>query len=186
MIMKCAVAAVLAAAAIFICTSAIAGSVDIGYVDKAGVNRWISGEQGDGEAAEIDCAPAKFQQISNCPTIIIFNHSPNPVVLSFTSTNEVFSVGEHEALVVANGYGPQPCYQDINRSLQPGHLCYAPVQFWPRTGDPQHATIHVTATGSKDSANAYFKAKGTSNYPPQLQAAEVVRERHATELMKDP
>jgi len=43
MIVKPAVTVLLAAIAIFCCASALAGSVEIGFVDKAGLHRWMAG-----------------------------------------------------------------------------------------------------------------------------------------------
>jgi hypothetical protein len=185
MIMKPAVTVLLAAIVIFCCTSALAGSVDIGFVDKAGLNRWMAGGAATVPTGETACTPAKFKKTSACPTIVIFNHSSHAVTLSFTSDSEDFSVGVHGLYEVA--HGPQPCYQNINWwRLQPGGRCYAPVEFWPRTGEVHHATIHVSAASSSGSTSASFKVKGTSDYSPELQAAEEVRQRHASELMKIP
>jgi hypothetical protein len=178
MIMQRAVTTVLLAAMIFCCTSAFAGSVDIGFVDKAGLNRWIAGEPAAVPTGETACTPAKFKETSACPTVVIFNDSSKAATLSFTSDSEDFSVGEQQALAFA--HGPQPCYQNI----EPGGRCYAPVVFWPRTGEVHHATIHVSAASSSGSTSASFKVKGTSDYPPELQVAEQVRQRHASELMK--
>jgi len=184
MIMKPAVTVLLAATVVFCCTSALAGSVDIGFVDKAGLNRWMAGGAATVPTGETACKPAKFKKTSACPTIVIFNHSSHAVTLSFTSDSEDFSVGVHGLLKLA--HGPQPCYQGINWRLQPGRRCFAPVEFWPRTGEVHHATIHVSAPSSSGSTSASFKVKGTSDYPPELQAAEEARQRHARELMKIP
>jgi hypothetical protein len=184
MIMKRAVT-VLLAAMISCCTSAFAGSVDIGFVDKAGLNRWTAGEPAAVPTGETACTPAKFKNTSACPTLVIFNHSSNTATLSFMSDSEDFSVGEHGLREFA--HGPQPCYQNISWwHLRPGGRCYAPVEFWPRTGEVHHATIHVTVHSGSVTTSASFKVKGTSDYPPELQAAEEVRQRHASELMKIP
>src|SRR6266852_3448349 len=103
------------------------------------------------------------------------------------SDSKDFSVGLHESITLP-GSGPQPCYQDgVPRwRLQPGKRCYAPVEFWPRTGEVHHATIHVSVYSSSSTISASFKVKGTSDYPPELQAAEEVRERHEAELKRIP
>jgi hypothetical protein len=103
--------------------------------------------------------------------------------LKFASDDsEDISVGEHQLFEVP--HGPQPCYE--SRSLQPGERCYAPVEFWPRTGEARHTTIHVTVKSAEGSATTSFKVLRTSDYPPELQAAEEVRQRHAAELHKIP
>jgi hypothetical protein len=187
MIMRATITVVLAAIAIFFCAAALAKSVRIGFVDKAGLNRWMS----DGLAAvptgETAYAPAKFKQTSTCGTVVISNHSSRALALSFTTSSEEFSVGEH-MLITVPGPVPQPCYDSGVTwwRLQPGKRCYAPVEFWPRSGEVRHATIHVSAASSNGSTSASFKVKGTSDYQPELQAAEEVRQRHASELMKIP
>jgi hypothetical protein len=187
MIMKPAVTVLLAAIAIFCCASALAGSVEIGFVDKAGLDRWMAGGPAEVQTGETACKPAKFNKTSACLTVVISNQSSHAVTLSFTSDSEDFSVGLHESITLP-GSGPQPCYQDgVPRwRLQPGKRCYAPVEFWPRTGEVHHATIHVSVASSSGPTSASFKVKGTSDYPPELQAAEEVRQRHARELMKLP
>ena len=49
-----------------------------------------------------------------------------------------------------------------------------------------HATVQVTVTSDNGSVTTPFKIKGTSDYPPELQVAEEVRERHVSELKKIP
>jgi hypothetical protein len=75
------------------------------------------------------------------------------------------------------------CYWN---SLEPGAACFESVYFWPRTGEVHHATIQVTVKSRNGSTTTSFKVKGTSDYPPELQAAEEVRERHEAELKRIP
>ncbi len=189
MIMKPAVAVLLAAIAIFCCASALAGSVEIGFVDKAGLDRWMAGGPAEVQTGETACKPAKFNKTSACLTVVISNQSSHAVTLtvvisnqsshavtlSFTSDSEDFSVGLHESITLP-GSGPQPCYQDgVPRwRLQPGKRCYAPVEFWPRTGEVHHATIHVSVYSSSSTISASFKVKGTSDYPPELPASNSI------------
>ena len=60
------------------------------------------------------------------------------------------------------------------------------VTFWPRTGEVQRATIRVTVEQGSRSTTRSLKVEGTSDYPPELRAAEEVRQRHAAELKKIP
>jgi hypothetical protein len=183
--LKLAVTLLPAAILVFCCTAAWAASVDIGVVDRAGLQRWMAGASAAVPSGDIACAPAKFKESSKCPTVVIFNHSAHAVTLSFTSTSEDFSVGEHQLITAAQL--PQPCYQGISWwSLKPGARCYGPVEYWPRTGEVHHAMIYVSAAGIGVYTSASFKVKGTSDYPPRLQAAEEVRQRYAGELMKIP
>jgi hypothetical protein len=156
--------------------------VEIGFVDKAGLRRWTAGGPAAVPRGEIACIPAKFKETSACPTVVIFNNSSDTLTLSFTSDSEDFSVGEHQRLGFV--HGPQPCYQ--NTPLKAGARCYAPVLFWPRTGEVHRATIHVTALGTTGSTSASFKVVGTSDYPPEMEAAEKARQRHAAELKRIP
>jgi hypothetical protein len=106
MIMKPTVTVLLAAIAIFCCTSALAGSVEIGFVDKADLHRWMAGGPAEVPTGETACTPAKFKQTSPCRTVVISNHSSHAVTLSFTTSREEFSVGEHMLITVP---GPGSC-----------------------------------------------------------------------------
>lgn len=180
--------AVLVAIALFCCTSASAGSVDIGFVDDAGLDQWKAG--GPWPAAvptgETACTPAKFHETSACWTVVIFNHSSQAITLRFTTTSEEFSIGLHGGIGVL-APDPLPCPAvNVRGHLQPGRSCYEPVQFWPRTGEVRHGTIRVTVESSNGSTSRTFRVKGTSDYPPDLQAAEEVRQRHEAELKAIP
>ena len=80
---------------------------------------------------------------------------------------------------------PQPCSQNQNR-LEPGKRCFEEIQFWPRTGEEQHGTIRVVIKAPSGYKTTFLKFTGTSHYPPDLQAAEEVRQRHAAELKSIP
>jgi hypothetical protein len=187
MITKAAVILVFTLVAISRCASAgsteLAASVQVGLVEQATLPRWMAGGAADFPSGETACIPAKFEQTSKCGTVVIANNSAHPMTLKFASDDsENFSVGEHQLL--GNASGPQPCYE--SQSLQPGERCYAPVEFWPRTGEARHTTIRVIVSSPEGSATTSFKVLGTSDYPPELQAAEEVRQRHAAELRKIP
>ena len=74
----------------------------------------------------------------------------------------------------------------MNERIEAGAACFEPVEFWPRTGEVHHATIKVTVKDGDHSETAIFKVEGTSDYPPDLQMAEKVRERHAADLSRIP
>src|SRR5216683_6926532 len=67
--------ALLVAIALFCCTSALAGSVEIGFVDDAELAQWRAGAWLTAEAptGETACTPAKFDKSSACWTVVIFN-----------------------------------------------------------------------------------------------------------------
>jgi len=186
MIMKPTVTVLLAAIAICRCTSALAGSAEISFVDKAGLRRWMAGGPPNVPTGEAACTPAKFNQTSVCPTIVISNHSSHAITLIFTTSREEFATGVLEGVVIG-GSGPQPCaWLNVRDHLEPGAACFESVYFWPRTGEVHHATIQVTVKSRNGSTTTSFKVKGTSDYPPELQAAEEVRERHEAELKRIP
>ncbi len=84
-------------------------------------------------------------------------------------------------------HDPLPCsIANVNEHLEPGKSCYEQVEFWPRTGDVGHCTIHVIVKSASGSTDREFKFRGTSQYPPELQTAEEVRQRHEAELAKIP
>jgi hypothetical protein len=183
---KPAVAILLTATAVFCCTSAAAGPVEIGFVDDAGLARWMAGGPAEVPTGEMACIPEKFASSSACRTVVIFNHSSQAITISFTTSSEEFSTGLHGGLA-SIGPGPLPCSAlNVNRHLEPGAACFESVEFWPRTGEVHHATIQVTVEGGNRTETSIFKVKGTSDYPPELQMAEKVRERHAAELSKIP
>jgi hypothetical protein len=193
MMTKAAIIIMFTAIEAFTCTAASAepaegaGSVEVGLIDEARVAQWMAGGAADFPSGEIACIPAKFEHTSKCGTVVISNNSARAITLKFASDdNEDFSVGVHGAFM--NSSGPQPCYESVSsgRHLNPGARCYAPVEFWPRTGEAQRATVHVTVTNADGSITTSFRITGTSDYPPELQAAEEVRQRHAVELMKIP
>src|SRR6266851_2798489 len=138
MIMKAAVIVMFAAIAVFPCMAAsagsaeAAGSVEVGLVDESRVAQWMAGGPADFPSGETACTPAKFEQSSQCGTVVISNNSAHPITIHFASDdNEDFSVGVHR--LWGSSDVPQPCYQF--RSLQPGGRCYVPVEYWPRTGE---------------------------------------------------
>lgn len=49
-----------------------------------------------------------------------------------------------------------------------------------------HATIRLSVESSTGFMSTFFEVKGTSDYPPKLQAAEEVRQRHEAELKRIP
>lgn len=186
MIMKPTVAVLLAAIAICCWTYALAGSVEIGFVDKAGLRRWMAGGPAGVPTGETACTPAKFNQTSPCPTIVISNHSLHAVTLSFTTSSEEFAAGVQSGVVIG-GSGPQPCAMlNVHDRLEPGASCFESVDFWPRTGEVHYGTIQVIVKYPNGSTTTTFKVKGTSDYPPELQAAEEVRKRHEAELKRIP
>jgi hypothetical protein len=171
---------------LFCGTSVLAGSVEIGFVDNAGFDRWLAGGPAEVPTGETACIPAKFGQSSACRTIVISNHSSHAITLQFATTEEEFTTGLHGGYVFV-GPGPEPCSAlIINEHLEPGAACFESVEFWPRTGEVHHATIQVTVEDGNRSETAVYKVKGTSDYPPELQMAEKVRERHSAELSKIP
>ena len=180
--------ALLIAFALFCCTTASAGSVEIGYVDDAGLDRWTGG-RAETPTGETACEPAKFNQTSRCGAIVISNRSSQTITLTFKSGSEEFWTGSPGAASVFGTFGrervPLPCSSiNVREHLQPGESCFEPVSFWPRTGDARHGTIQVIVKSGATSTNTDFKFEGTSNYPPELQAAEEVRNRHEAELKK--
>ncbi len=180
--------ALLVAIALFCCTSALAGSVEIGFVDDAELAQWRAGAWLTAEAptGETACTPAKFNQTSACWTVVIFNGSSEDINLEFTTSGEEFSTGLYRGIGVL-GPDPLPCSAgNVRGHLQPGRSCYEPVQFWPRTGEVYHGTIRVTVKSGNGSTSKTFRVKGTSDYPPDLQAAEEVRQRHEAELKAIP
>ncbi|MGO9604238.1 MAG: hypothetical protein ACLQAT_12735 [Candidatus Binataceae bacterium] len=184
--MKPAVVTLFVAIALFDCTLALAGSVEIGFVDDAGLEQWMAGGPAEVPTGETACTPAKFGETSDCRTVVIFNRSSQAITLRFTSNNAEFSTGMPGAFAMF-GPGPRPCSaMNVHEHLEPDGRCYEPVEFWPRTGEARYGTIRVIVESSNGSASTYFKVKGTSDYPPELQAAEEVRQRHQSELKKIP
>ncbi len=188
MIMKPVVTTLILAVALFCCTAASAGSVDIGYVDDAGLERWLAGAPAELPTGETACKPAKFDDTSSCGNLLISNHSSQAITISFKTSGEEFSTGIHGAVgMLGPVHVPLPCsITNVNEHLAPGESCYEQVEFWPRTGDVRHCTIQVIVKSASGSINREFKFKGTSQYPPELQAAEEARQRHEAELAKIP
>jgi hypothetical protein len=139
---------------------------------------WLTTEVPTGETA---CTPAKFDKMSDCWTVVIFNGSSQEVKLEFATSGEPFVIPPHRGMGMI-GPGPLLCY----KHLEPGESCFQDVAFWPRTGEVYHGTIRVTASSSNGSTTRTFRVKGTSDYPPDLQAAEQVRQRHEAELKAIP
>ena len=188
MIMKPAVVTLIVALALFCCAAASAGSVDIGYVDDAGLDRWLAGGPAKVPTGETACKPAKFDGTSSCGNLVISNHSPQAIAINFSTSREEFSTGIHEAIgTIGPVHVPLPCSaMNVSEHLEPGESCYEQVEFWPRTGDELHTAIHVIVKSASGSTKTEFKFKGTSDYPLELQAAEEVRQRHEAELEKIP
>jgi hypothetical protein len=188
MIMKLTVTTLVVAIALFCCTVASAGSVEIGYVDDAGLDRWLAGGPAGVPSGESPCKPAKFDETTSCGNLVISNHSSQAITVSFTTGSEEFSTGMHGAIGIGGPvHVPLPCSaMNVNGTLRPGESCYEKVEFWPRTGDVRHCTIRVIVKSGSGSTSTKFKFRGTSHYPPELQAAEEVRQRHEAELEKIP
>lgn len=187
-IMKPAITGLFVAVALFCCTAASAGSVDIGYVGDAGLDRWMAGGPAEVPAGETACTPAKFDETSSCGNLLISNRSSQAITIGFKTSDEEFSTGIHGAIgTFGPVHVPLPCSAiNVSEHLEPGESCYEQVEFWPRTGDVHHCTIRVIVKSASGSTDREFKFKGTSQYPPELQAAEEVRQRHAAELAKIP
>ena len=188
MIMKPTVTTLIVALALFCRTAASAGSVEIGYVDDAGLDRWLAGGPAGVPSGESACKPAKFDETTSCGNLVISDHSSQAITVSFTTGSEEFSIGMHGAVgTLGPVHVPLPCSaMNVNGTLQPGQSCYDQVEFWPRTGDVRHCTIHVIVKSGSGSTSTEFKFSGTSHYPPELQAAEEARQRHEAELAKIP
>jgi hypothetical protein len=186
--MKPAVTTPIVALALLWCTVMSAGSADIGYVDDAGLDRWLAGGPAGVPTGETACKPAKFDKTSSCGNVVISNHSPQAITVSFTTGSEDFWTGSQGGLVIGGVHSfPLPCSaMNVQGHLEPGRSCYERVEFWPRTGDVRHCTIHVIIKSGSSSTRTDFKFRGTSDYPPELQAAEEVRQRHEAELAKIP
>jgi hypothetical protein len=186
MIMKLAATTLLIAVALFCYTAASAGSIEVGYVDDAGLDRWLAGGPAKVPTGETVCKPAKFDESSRCGNIVISNHSSQAITVSFTPGSEEFWTGlpgAFGAFVV--GHERLPCsFTNVHGFLRPGESCFQRVDFWPWNGDAYHGTIHVVVKSGDSSTGTDFKFIGTSHYPPELQAAEEVRQRHEAELKK--
>ena len=133
MIIKSAVTVLLVAIVIFCGTSVSAGSVEIGFVDDVGLDRWMAGGPAEVPAGETACIPAKFRQSSACRTVVISNHSSHAITLKFATSGEEFSTGLHAAWGFF-GPGPPCSALNVNEHLEPGAACFESVEFWPRTG----------------------------------------------------
>jgi hypothetical protein len=188
MIMRPAVTKLLVAVVLLCCTAASATSIEVGYVDDAGLDRWLAGGPAEFPTGETSCKPAKFGESSACGNLVISNHSAQAITVSFTTASDKFWMG----LPGAFGFGappnvPLPCSaMNVRGYLRPGRSCYEQVRFWPYNGDVSHGTIQVIVKTATGSVSTDFKFKGTSDYQRELQAAEVVRQRHEAELMKLP
>lgn len=186
--MKPAVTTLLVAVVLLCCTAASTTSIEVGYVDDAGLDRWRAGGPAKVPTGETACEPAKFRESSACGYLVISNHSAQAITLSFKTSSDKFWTG----LPGAFGFGappnvPLPCSaMNVRGYLQPGKSCFEQVLFWPWNGDVSHGTIQVIVKSGTGFVSTDFKFKGTSAYPPELQAAEVVRQRHEAELMKLP
>ena len=188
MIMRPAVIRLLVAVVLLCCTAASAASIEVGYVDDAGLDRWLAGGPAEVPTGETACKPAKFRESSACGNLVISNHSAQAITVSFTTSSDKFWTGLPGPLKFGTSpKGSLPC-SDMNFRdyLQPGQSCFEQVRFWPWNGDVSHGTIRVIVKSGTDSVSTDFKFKGTSDYPPELQPAEAVRQRHEAELMKLP
>jgi hypothetical protein len=182
-----ALSALLVAVALFCCTAASAGSLEIGVVAYGGIDRWTAGEPAEVPTGETACKPAKFNSASLCGNLVISNRSSQAITVTFKTGSEEFwadSLGGAGVGVWGRGNVPLPCSAMDHGHLQSGESCFEPVAFLPRTGDVRHGTIHVIVKSGGSSTNTDVKFVGTSNYPPELQAAEEVRQRHEAELKK--
>ena len=134
-------------------------------------------------AGEVNCEPAKFDSVSKCGTVDVFNQSAETVMVKCVSSNPT------EFLVDLGSFqtgGTVRQCKDFDWQLKPGERCFEPILFWPTTGEVKRATIRVDAEGPGITTTATVTVKGTSDYPPDLAAAEKVRERYAPELKKIP
>jgi hypothetical protein len=187
MFMKPGVITLLVAVALSCCTATFAGSVDIGYVDDAGLDRWLAGGPAKVPSREVACKPAKFREDSSCGNLVISNHSSQTITFTITPADEEFWARLPGAFEFGEDRIPLPCSaMNYRGQLQPGQRCFEQVRFWPRTGDVSHGTIHVIVESGSGSTTTDFKFRGTSDYPPELQKAEEVRQRHEAELKKLP
>jgi hypothetical protein len=186
MIMKPAVTTLLVAVVLLCCTAASTTSIEVGYVDDAALDRWLVGGPAEVPTGETDCKPAKFHESSTCGNLVVSNHSAQAITVSFATGSDKFWTG----LPGAFGFGappnvPLPCSaMNVRGYLRPGQSCFEQVRFWPWNGDVSHGTIQVIVKTATGSVSTDFKFKGTSDYPPEMQAAEAVRQRHEAELMK--
>jgi hypothetical protein len=172
--------------ALMFCGQVFAGSIDISIGTSAEVDRWVDGGPMPIHDGEVACTPAKFDDSAPCPSVVVANHSPEAVDLTFSIDEKEFASGMTGGMML-NGPGPKPCsVLNVHEHLEPGESCFEVIDFWPRDGEVHHATVHVIVKGKHLSLTKDLKIKGTSTYPPDLQAAEEVRQRHAAELKKIP
>lgn len=94
--------------AFFFCSFVSAGSVEFGFVDDAGLDRWIAGGPAEVPTGETACIPAKFGQSSPCRTVVISNHSSHAVTLKFATSEEEFFTCINAPFSFF-GKGPGPC-----------------------------------------------------------------------------
>ncbi|HTR61465.1 MAG TPA: hypothetical protein VMH37_07150 [Candidatus Binataceae bacterium] len=162
------------------------GSVDVGYEDEAGHKRWAKNEPAHNVIDGRSCPPAKFDESASCGSIIVSNHSSEIVTIEFKSSRDGFDVGISGGFRAGSMPGQPPPAQPCSEQLAPAERCFEQINFWPRTGEDQHATIRVVTKSPSGYTTTFVKLAGTSHYPPDLQAAEEVRQRHAAELKKIP
>ena len=135
-------------------------------------------------SGEVNCEPAQFDSVTDCGTVVVFNQTSETVMVKCVSSNPAEFVVDWPGSIQTGG-AVRHC-KDFDWQLKPGEHCFEPISFWPTTGEAKQATIRVDAEGPGITATATITVKGTSDYPPDLAAAEKVRERYEPELKKIP
>jgi len=189
--MKMAVCVAIVASVVW-SVAAIAGSVEIGFADNSSFDRWMEGGPVPTPSGDMTCEPAGFDEISDCPTVVVSNHSPQAIDVKISSSDEAFQTQQPGGLMSfgADVNSPLLCQQpNVRFHLEPGKSCFQSISYWARTGGVHRGIVRVlveTGAGSALLSSVSFNLVGSSNYPPELQAAEEVRERHERELKKIP
>src|SRR5271155_1533937 len=108
--MKPAVTTLLVAVVLLCCTAASTTSIEVGYVDDAGLDRWMAGGPAEVPTGETACEPAKFRESSACGYLVISNHSAQAITVSFKTSSDKFWTGWSGAFAVAAPPNvPLPC-----------------------------------------------------------------------------
>ncbi|MGO9454352.1 MAG: hypothetical protein ACLQDV_25385 [Candidatus Binataceae bacterium] len=186
--MKSAPAILLSVVMFLYAAPAFAGFVQIGLAaNDDEFDAWLCGGSMPPQKSQSQCGTAKFKECASCETIVISNGSDHSIHPDIEVSGPGFSQPGGGALgVLCAKPGPNQKGRTSNScySLAPGDNCYANIDFCPEQSGVSRGQVKVRVGDNSQSMT--FTMVGTADYSPALQAADAVRKRHVSELMKIP
>jgi hypothetical protein len=168
-----------------------AGGLQIGFLDEVNLRKWYYGaEISDLAQAKLHCGVAGFGKTILCGALTLTNDSTEKLGTRVRLVGPGFK--QPSAQLVGFAERPsdpkrEPRVLDGScEELAPGDSCVVEVYFSPIHHGKSVGQVEVISGDTAQRLIKTFELSAEGDYPPELEAADDMLQRHETELLKIP